>query len=188
MTPPEPPPDPAGGKVSKHTLLRAQALGERKPDAAKEHIAEAGELAASKEQMRLVASFEVLETHVAAFWEAVGEGMKGLEEAGELQVGSTLVSIVEASDELLVIRVNGQNRRYKADQLPAGVAVAIAKKWFDDRPDNKVILGAFYFVNPRSDVADAKRLWEEAAGGGVDVKDMLALLPLASESSSTKKP
>ena len=87
-----------------------------------------------------------------------------------------------------MIRVNGQNRRYKADQLPAGVAVAIAKKWFDDRPDNKVILGAFYFVNPRSNVADAKGLWEEAAGGGVDVKDMLALLSLAIESPDSKKP
>ena len=158
-------------------------------DDAKKHIAEAGELAVSQNQKRLVASFAALQTHVAAFWEAVEEGMKGLEDAGELQVGSTLVSVVEASEDQLIIRVNGQNHRYTADKLPAGVAAAIAKKWFDDRPENKVILGAFYFVDPRSDVANAKRLWEEAASGGVDVKDMLAVLPIAAiESPGDKTP
>jgi hypothetical protein len=185
----EAPPDPAQAAKFRASLAAARkALGERAMEDAEARIAEAGELAVSQEQRWLVSGFEALATHVNSFWEAVREGMKGLEEAGELTVGSTLVSVVEANEDRLVIRVNGQNRRYSPDNLPAGVAAAIAKKWFDDRPENKVILGAFYFVDPRTDLADARRLWEEAAGGGVDVKDLLALLPIAASESAVKSP
>jgi hypothetical protein len=178
--PADPPVDPAQAARFKAELAAARkALGERNTQAAKERIAAAERLATSKEQKELVAAFQTLPKYVDGFWEAMREGLKGLEEAGELTVGSTIVSVVEVSTQRLTIRANGQNRRYALDELPAGIAVAIAKKWFDDRPDNKVYLGAFYFVDPRTDVAVAKRLWEEAASAGVDVKNLLALLPIA---------
>jgi hypothetical protein len=190
----EPPLDPEQVTKFRGVLTAARtALGERQMDAANWHITEAESLAASAQQKRHVSSLKALQTHVEAFWKAVGEGMKGLEDAGELQVGSTIVSVVEANENRLIIRVNGQNRRYDANQLPAGLAAAIAKKWFDDRPDNKLALGAFYFVDPRTDIADAKRLWDEAAAEGVNVNGLLALIdavnnaPAATDSPNVKK-
>jgi hypothetical protein len=186
---PSPMPDAAQITKFRGVLSAARtAMGERKFEEADRHIAEATKLAATEEQQRFVAAMEAVRSDVDEFWKAVEEGHKGLEEAGELQVGSTIVSVVEANADQLVIRLNGQNRRYKRDQLPAGLAVAIAKKWFDDRPENKEILGAFYFVDPRMEVAEAKRLWEEAAAGGVDVKDLLGLLPVVAGPSATKQP
>ena len=185
--PVEPPVDPAQKARFIAELASARkALGERNTPAAKQHIEAAVRLAASGEQKELAAGIQALPKYVDGFWEAVREGLKGLEEAGELKVGNTFVSIVEVSKGRLTIRANGQNRRYPLDELPAGLAVAIANRWFDDRPDNKVYVGAFYFVDPRTDVAEAKRLWEEAAGAGVDVKRLLALLPIAKQPPETK--
>jgi hypothetical protein len=178
--PEDPPVDPAQESRLKEVLMAARkALGERNTQAAKDHIDSAIKLAASEKQQELVAGLQELPKYVDGFWEAVREGLKGLEDAGELKVGNTFVSIVEVGEGRLTIRANGQNRRYPLDELPAGLAVAIANRWFDDRPENKVCLGAFYFVDPRTDIAEAKRLWEEAAGAGVDVKRLLALLSIA---------
>lgn len=177
--PADPPVDPAQkARFTEELVAARKALGERNSQAAKEHIDAAVKLAASGEQQDLAAGIQALPKYVDGFWEAVREGQNGLEEAGELKVGNTFVSIVEVGKGRLTIRANGQSRRYPLDELPAGLAVAIANRWFDDRPDNKVYVGAFYFVDPRTDVAEAKRLWEEAAGAGVDVKRLLALLPI----------
>ena len=176
----DPPVDPELKKRVIADLAAARkALGERNAKAAKERIAAAEQLATSGEPKQLVEGFKALPKYVDGFWEAVREGTKGLEEAGELKVGNTFVSIVEVGSGQLTIRASGKNHRYPLDELPAGLAVAIAKRWFDDQPDNKVYLGAFYFVDPRTDAAEAKRLWEEAASAGVNVKGLLALLPIA---------
>jgi hypothetical protein len=176
----DPPVDPELKKrVIAELAAARKALGERNAQAAKEHIAAAEQLAAAGEPKLLVEGFKALPKYVDGFWEAVGEGIKGLEEAGELKVGNMFVSIVEMGSGQLTIRANGKNHRYPLNELPAGLAVAIARRWLDDRPDNKVYLGAFYFVDPRTDVAEAKRLWEEAASAGVNVKGLLALLPIA---------
>lgn len=155
-----------------------QALGERQYQQAKDRIDSAKRLAVSEEQNRLVKSFQALTMYVEGFWQAVREGLQGLETAGELKFGGTVVSVVEVGPSHLLIREAGENRRYSADQLPARVAMAIARHWFDGRPDNKLYLGAFHFVGPPIDVAEAKRLWEEAAAAGVDVEALLALLEM----------
>jgi hypothetical protein len=172
-------PDPAQVARFKAELRNARkALGERQFQQAKERIESAEQLAASEEQTQLVASFKALATHVEGFWEAVREGLKGLEKAGELQIGNTFVSVVEVGPSHLLIREAGENRRYSVNQLPARLAVAIAQYWFDDRPDNQLHLAAFHFVGPPIDVAEAKRLWEKAGRAGVDVDRLLKLLEM----------
>jgi hypothetical protein len=175
-----PPADPAQVAKFQGTLAAARAaLGRRDFTDAKARIEQAKRLTVTDDQNNMADGFESLAGYVEGFWEAVREGTEGLESVGELTIGSTPVSIVEVGQKHLIIRTAGQNRRYALDKLPAGLAVAIAKRWFDERADNKVILGAFHFVDPRTNVADAKRLWEEAAAAGVDVKRLLSLLPIA---------
>ena len=177
--PPERPPDPAQVARFQSDLREARkALGARQFQQAKDRLVAAQEQAVSDEQTQLVDGFQVLTTYVEGFWEAVQKGLEGLEKAGELKIGNTVVSVVEVSPSHILIREAGENRRYSVDQLPARLAVAIAQNWFDDRPDNKLYLGAFHFVGPPIDVAEAKRLWEEAAGAGVDADRLLALLAM----------
>jgi hypothetical protein len=180
--PADPPIDPEQqARLTAELVAARKALGERNIEQAKQHIATSAKLAASGEQKKVVEGFQALPKYVDGFWEAVREGLKGLEQVGELKVGNTYVSIVEVGSSQLKIRASGKNHSHPLDDLPAGLAIAIAKRWFDDRPDNKVYLGAFYFVDPRVDVAEAKRLWEEAASAGIDVKGLLALLPIAAK-------
>jgi hypothetical protein len=118
---------------------------------------------------------------VAGFWQAVAEGIKGVDQAGELQVGSTFVSIVETGDDYILIRAAGENRRYTLKQLPSGLAMALANRWFDSKPDNDVLRGAFMFVDPKGGAAEARRLWQQAGEreASLGVNALLKLLPLA---------
>ena len=176
---PEPPADPEQMARFQSELQAARkALGDRQYPQAEERIDAARQLAVSKKQNQIVLGYQALTSYTEGFWDGVQEGLKELEKAGELQVGDTVVSVVEVGPAHLLIREAGKNRRYSVDQLPSRLAVAIAEHWFDERPVNKLSLGAHYFVTPPINVAEARRLWEEAANAGVDVKGLLALLPM----------
>jgi hypothetical protein len=176
---PKPPPsDPAVSEKILQLLSAARTkLGERNQEAAKKLVAEAGELAASDEQHDMVDRVESLEKYVAEFWSAVHDSVKGLKAADEIDLGSTKVIVVEAGAEALMIHVGGQNRRYRVNQLPSGLAVGLALRWLDPKkPENKVFVGAFYLVDPKTGPEQAKQAWDEAAAAGVDVKNLLPLL------------
>jgi hypothetical protein len=182
VKPVDPPVDPEQTARFMAELAAARkSLGKRNMQAAKEHIDAAEKLAVTIEQKELFEGLRSLPKYVNGFWEAVREGLNGLEEAGELKVGNTYVSIVEVRAERLTILANKKHHRYPLDELPAGLAVAIARRWFDEKPENKIYVGAFYFVDPRTDRAEAKRLWEEASSAGVDAKRLLALLRIGDQ-------
>jgi hypothetical protein len=107
----------------------------------------------------------------------VHDSVKGLKAADEIDLGSTKVIVVEASAEALTIHVGGQNRRYQVNQLPSGLAVGLALRWLDPKkPENKVFVGAFYLVDPKTGPEQAKQAWDEASAAGIDVKNLLPLL------------
>jgi hypothetical protein len=177
--PSEQPPDPE--QMDRfHTELQSarKALGKREYQQAKERIAAARQLAVTEEQNQTVTAHQALTTYTEGFWDAVREGIKKLETTGELKIGDTIVSVVEVGPGHILLREAGENRRYSVDQLPPRLALAIAEHWFDDRAVNKLSLGAYYFVTPPIDAAQARRLWEEAATQGVDVKGLLRLLQI----------
>lgn len=172
------PSDPAvTAKIQKLLAAARAKLGERNQEAAKKLVAEAGELAVSDEQHDMVDRVDSLEKYVGEFWSAVYDSVKGLKAADEIDLGSTKVIVVEASAEALTIHVSGQNRRYQVNQLPSGLAVGLALRWLDaKKPENKVFVGAFYLVDPKTGPEQAKQAWDEATAAGVDVKNLLPLL------------
>ncbi len=179
---PEQPLDPAQVARFESSLRDArQALGERQYQQARQRIADARKIAVSDEQKQLADGFQALSTYVEDFWQAVRQGLSQLETAGELKIGKTIASVVEVGPNHLLIREAGENRRYSVDQLPAQLAVAIAMHWLDNRPANKLYVGAFHFVGPPVDLSEAKRLWEQAASEGIDAGGLIALLPFASK-------
>ena len=116
------------------------------------------------------------------------DAIKGLNPTDEIDIGSTKAVVVSKEAEAITIHVGGQNRHFTFRNLPSGLAVALAERWLDKtKPENKVFLGAFYAVDPKSDPQDARRLWKEASDGGIDVKDLLTLLdPEPTEADFTK--
>jgi len=58
--------------------------------------------------------------------------------------------------------------------MPAGLVMAIANEWFDDQPANKVVKGAYYFVNDKPDKAE--QMWSEAGASGVQVEALMKVL------------
>jgi hypothetical protein len=173
--------DPANARRLKIALANTRlALGKRDWDAARRHLDEASQSASTADDSALVEAMTRVEQHVAGFWQAVAEGIKNAGETGELQVGSTIVSIVETGPDFILIRAAGENRRYTMKQIPSGLAMALANRWFDTKPDNDVLRGAFMFVDPKGGADEARRLWQQAGQQepslGVDA--LLKLLPL----------
>ncbi|HKD36747.1 MAG TPA: hypothetical protein VKB78_08095, partial [Pirellulales bacterium] len=157
-------------------------------DAAKKLIAEASQLAVSDEQHDMVDRVDSLEKYVGEFWSAVHDAVKGLKAGDKIDLGSTRVIVVESSADALTVHVGGQNRRYQVNQLPSGLAVGLAMRWLDpNKPENKIFVGAFYLIDPKTGPEQAKQKWDEAAAAGVDVKNLLPLLePDKSESPAAQ--
>ncbi len=171
-------------------------LGERNIPQAQQLIAEAGKLATVPELQEVVHRNETLAKYVEEFWGAVRDAIKGLNPTDEIDVGTSKVVFVskEPDGRGLTIHVAGQNRQFTLQKLPNGLAIALAERWLDPKkPENKVFIGAFYAVDPKTDRDDAKRIWNEAAAAGVDaVNDLLPLLepdpPLPPETIQAETP
>ena len=172
------PVDPAKAAQLHRLLATARVkLGERNQEEAKKLIAAAGQLAVSQDQHDLVDRLDSLEKYVGEFWSAVHDAVGALKATDEIDLGSTKVIVVEASPDSLTVHVGGQNRRFMVNQLPSGLAVGLALRWLDaKKPENKVFIGAFYLVDPKTGPEYAKQAWNEAAAAGVDVKSLLPLL------------
>jgi hypothetical protein len=73
------------------------------------------------------------------FWKSVQQSMRTLK--GEIMVGKSLANVVNSEASEITIRMAGQNKNFKFESLPPGLALAIVKEWFDKNPANKATLG-----------------------------------------------
>jgi hypothetical protein len=106
------------------------------------------------------------------FQSALKEAIAALESGDEIEVGSsTVVGVVDTSGDRITLRVRGTNLKYDAEDLPAGLAVAIADTWLDqDDPVSLVLKGAYLATLPdaREDrLAKAREFWQQAADQGI---------------------
>ncbi|EAQ77337.1 hypothetical protein [Blastopirellula marina] len=150
-----------------------QALVERRPDDAQRILAEATPLAELPAHQQKVARLQKLADQVGLFWAAVSEELAGLTADTDLTVGPTVARIVENRADYLVIRVNGENRRYTLADLPAGLAMHFATEGLaDDDAQSKMIRGAYLLVAPKGGVERAAAMWDEAKQAGADLGDL----------------
>ena len=188
--PAAPPADAAQRQIAfDQTLSEAHAaLAARKLDRAKQLIDRSKTFANSDKDRSRAKAMESLHGLVENFWLAVREGMKSVEVASEIQVGSTMVSVVEVGRDSLSIRVEGTKRDYKLSDMPAGLANAIALRWFDETaPTTKMAQGAFQAVDPSGDLAAAQQLWEEASLAGAAIDEVLPSLQEGKHAPDTRR-
>ena len=147
-------------------------MGKHELAAAGRTLSDAERYAISRAQKDRLQRMMMLHKHVKQFWDSVAKALKALE-ADYIAIGSFRVAIVEYENDELTVRISGTDKTYAKTDIPAGIAVRAFEKWSDDRPENKVLLGAFKAVNASSKPDDARRLWQEAKGAGVEGIDVL---------------
>jgi outer membrane biosynthesis protein TonB len=157
------------------------ALGEQNFDEADKQLALAEPLAKLPEHQAKYQRLKEVADYVKQFRGAITEAVAGLDAGATFKVGtSTMVVVVETFPDKIIIRSLGQNKTYPFQDLPVGLAVAIADMKLDTTaPANRVIKGAYLAVDKRGDsiaLDKAKAFWEEAQLGGVDTTHLVPFL------------
>lgn len=158
-----------------HVAAFRKTLAKRDLPEAKKQIGELEKLAIAPDQQEAVERLDLLYQYYEGFWQAIGNAAATMKPTDEIAVNaSTRWIVVEAQPTYITLRGEGQSRRFTIENMPANVALTIAARWFDKNPKNKLFIGAFYASE--GSLADAKKMWDEAAKAGVDAKPLLPLL------------
>lgn len=185
---PEPAPEPTPTSTRQDAIALGKALttakvalGEQNFEEADKQLALAEPLAKLPEHIAKYQRLKEVANYVKQFRQAVEESVAALEAGSSFKVGSsTQVVVVETFKDKIIIRSAGQNRTYPFQDLPPGLAVAIADMKLDpSAPENRVVKGAYLAVDKRAGSQSqekAKALWEEAQLSGVDTSRLLPFL------------
>jgi hypothetical protein len=153
------------------------AMGYRDWDTTDAMLAQAEKQAKAGDLVEKVEAVKSLKDGAKEYWNAVRESTKNLEAGSELVLGSSRIAVVEVTDKLLIVRINGRNARYQIDDMPMGLARTLASTWFDSNAaSTKVFTGAFLFVEQNGDPAEVRQLWQQAKQSGVNMDLLMPLL------------
>ena len=146
-------------------------------DAAGESLARAHGIARRPKHMELVERLEELTHYAQEYWAAIDDAWNDLSAGIELQVGNTIVIVVEVESEKIKVRVAGGNRRYTRDKLPSGLQKAIIESWLDpSAASSDVIRGAFYATQDPPNNQAAGDHWKLAQQHGAQVEKLTLIL------------
>jgi len=126
-----------------------------------------------------VTALDALLMHLEEFWRGVAQATASLRSTEEIPIGETIVIVVEADRERIVVRAAGRNRTYAVREMPAALVRAVVEQRFQKGPDTQILLGAFLAVDPKGDPAEARRLWQAAQSSGADVDVLMQALDYA---------
>ena len=103
--------------------------------------------------------------------------MRGAE---TLSIGKLRVGIVEVKDDVLIVRIDGTNKPYAWDQLPPGIAIAIADLTLSEQDPTDLAARAVYFsLSPARNELFEKRVtdwFEKSVGKKTIRKDLVQAL------------
>lgn len=161
------------------TTARA-AIGELNFPVAEREIAKSLALAKLDEHKAKIRRLQMLSDYVTRFHAAIGITLGRVAAGEQIDLGDNKsFVIVEATPDLLVIRINGRNLRYPMTELPAGLATRLAEMSLDKAaPETLAMKAAFVSVNPKVSDEDLVRIrtwWDEAATV-TDVPDLLTAI------------
>ena len=126
---------------------------------------------AKHERLRLLTEY------ASRFRSALVEALKNLEASDEIPSGpNSAAGVVNATADRIILKIDGANRTYVINDLPPGLAVAIADTWLDQNDPVCLVAKAAYLASlkdARDDrLAKAREWFQEASSSGVDVGDL----------------
>jgi hypothetical protein len=159
-------------------LKTAQAaIWDHKYDAAIKQLGKLASVSKTPEHQALCDRLNLLAQYAKNSRSALGEALEALKAGDEIKVGtSTVVGVVQSSADRITFRAQGANRTLAIDDLPPGLAVAIADTWLQkDDPVGLVVKGAYLVARKDAkdtELAKARQWWQEAANAGFDIGDL----------------
>jgi hypothetical protein len=156
------------------------ALANRELSSAKDLLDEATIEATAPDSRTRVHRVEILTSYVEMFWDAVRKTLPKLEAAETIEIDGSMIAVVEADEEHLVVRIEGRNREYTWKKLPAKIAYYLANRWLaPDDPVRNLVLAAFEIVEPKGDLTRAQSLLDAAAAARLDAEPLYEALKTA---------
>jgi hypothetical protein len=152
------------------------SMAQRKVPESKTHLEALRKAATTDEEKQTLERLDHLHGYWLDFWKAVHEGCVKLQGGDELMIGDKVVSVVEydASAGRLILRVEGQNKRYTLFDMPPKVAMVLAERVLrKGAPENEAFIGAFLAMDGRGDRQLAREAWQRAQRQGIDVAHLL---------------
>ncbi len=90
---------------------------------------------------------------------AAREAFLALKSTDEIRYGSAggKASVVESTENLLVLRISGKNERFSHDKIPMGILMAVVEPKLNDDAVDQAIRGVLLSADPRSNSANKKQ-------------------------------
>jgi len=172
---PRPPVDGAKSAAFDRAVGDARAAMSRRDLAAAEtHLRAVERNAQTPAHNAQLARLKTMLHNLREFWSGIRTGVAALEPAAELPAHNTRIAVVEADRRHMVYRYAGRNYEFLVEDLPAPIVLAVADDWFDkQRPSTAVLLGTFLAVDPNGDPRQARKLWQQATGQGIDCRSLM---------------
>ncbi len=164
-------------QLRRHYRAARRALVDRRFDVAQQEIAAIRAMKPPPSVDGPLERLTLIEAYARQFYERLSQALAQLESGTELKVmtrnGERLCAVVEASPQLLVIRMEGRNRRLAVHELPPALALSIAHRVLDIKdPVTKVVDAAFLATRPdrtERETEMASQWWREARREGIDI-------------------
>ncbi len=173
--------DPASadlGTLTGRLAAARLAMFQRDLATASEHLAAARRMARTRTEQDETARVEQLLGAIEGFWNSVQNGLAHLDGGVELILGAERVMVVEADRSHLVLHTAGENRTFRPAELPAALAVVIARQGFTaDQRSFDLQVGAFHAIDKYGDRFEARRRLGRAGSKGQQLLAELALAP-----------
>ncbi len=149
-------------------------------ESAKRSAESAERIAKRSSQIRVVEAWSSLTHLMGEYWSAFDEAWNALGAGRELISGKARAMTIEIDDEMIVLRANGENRRYQRGELPVKLQLAIVNSWLDqEATSTQLINGAFFATQPPIDSGKARQLWQKAGQADGEVASLLLTLDVA---------
>jgi hypothetical protein len=164
------------------------AMAQRDLPGAAKKLAEVQAAAKSDADKVTAERLHMLHSYLLDFWKSVHAGGNSLRGADELVIGDKRVAVVEYDEEAgkLVLRVNGQNKRYTLKDIPPRVALTLSEQVLKKgAPENEAFIGTFLAMDGKGDRKLAREAWDRATKAGVDVKSLLPELAIPLPAGAT---
>jgi len=157
------------------------AIAEHNFALADAELANAQSLAALPKHKEAVARLKEVGGYVRQFRAAVAGAVAGMKGGETFKVGnSTQVAFVEGFSDKVILRIAGMNRTYPFNDMPPGLAVAIADfKLPQPAAATRVVKGAYLLLHKRADSETQEKgaaLWQEAQAAGANVGHLMPFL------------
>jgi hypothetical protein len=176
--------------VEESIRLARAAMAARRVAAAQRDLtlAEKAAVAGSPEAAE-VARLRAVLAHLETLEKALRRGMQRLAPGDKLSAGGVPITVVQASEDVLVLKAGQQEQRFSAETLPPRLALAVAGANLPDgAASSSLAKAALAIFDPAGDLDLAEKLCQDAAVRGATATELLVELKLARAARGIKEP